>query len=60
VSDDQGRSFTQQGVPGLHLPFHDVAMSDPDNGYLVGPRGSIVALRDGGKRFEILRGPGAP
>jgi len=60
VSDDRGRSFTQQTVPGLRLPFHDVAMSDPESGYLVGPRGLIVALREGGKRFEILRGPGAP
>jgi len=59
VSDDQGRSFTPHSVPGLRLPFHDVAMGDAENGYLVGPRGLIVALREGGKRFEMLRGPGA-
>lgn len=60
VSDDAGRTFTQRVVPGLRLPFHDVAMADPENGYLVGPRGLIVALREGGERFEVLRGPGAP
>lgn len=62
VSDDAGLSFTQRHVPDLRLPFHDVAMSDPENGYLVGPRGLIVALRDdgAGARFEILRGPGTP
>ncbi len=37
----------------------DVALADPENGYLVGPRGLIVALREGGERFELLRGPGA-
>ena len=60
VSEDAGRTFTQRLVPGLRLPFHDVAMGDAENGYLVGPRGLIVALREGGDRFEVLRGPGAP
>lgn len=60
VSDDAGRTFTRHVVPDLRLPFHDVAMGDADNGYLVGPHGLIVALREGGKRFEILRGPGLP
>jgi photosystem II stability/assembly factor-like uncharacterized protein len=59
ISDDRGRSFEQRTVPGLRLPFHDVALADPENGYLVGPRGLIVALRGGGERFEIVRGPGA-
>ena len=59
ISDDRGRSFEQRRVPGLRLPFHDVALGDPENGYLVGPRGAIVALREGGERFEVVRGPGA-
>ncbi len=59
ISDDRGRSFEQRTVPGLRLPFHDVALGDKENGYLVGPRGLIVALRDGGKYFEVVRGPGA-
>jgi photosystem II stability/assembly factor-like uncharacterized protein len=60
ISNDHGRSFEQHSVPGLHLPFYDVALSDPDNGYLVGPRGLVVALRDGGQRIQVLRGPGGP
>jgi hypothetical protein len=59
ISDDRGRSFEHRTVPGLRLPFHDVALADPENGYLVGPRGLIVALREGGERFELVRGPGA-
>jgi photosystem II stability/assembly factor-like uncharacterized protein len=59
ISDDRGRSFERRTVPGLLLPFHDVALADPENGYLVGPRGLIVALREGGERFELVRGPGA-
>jgi photosystem II stability/assembly factor-like uncharacterized protein len=60
ISNDRGRSFEQHTVPGLHLPFYDVALGDADNGYLVGPRGLIVALREGGDRIEVVRGPGAP
>jgi photosystem II stability/assembly factor-like uncharacterized protein len=60
ISNDRGRSFQRRSVPGLHLPFYDVALGDPENGYLVGPRGLIVVLREGGERIELVRGPGAP
>jgi len=58
ISDDRGRSFSRADRLALRLPFYDVALSDPDTGFMVGPRGLIVALRDGGERAEVVRGPG--
>ncbi len=58
ISDDRGISFAPRDALALKVPFHDVALGDPENGYLVGPRGLIVALREGGRRFEVVRAPG--
>jgi photosystem II stability/assembly factor-like uncharacterized protein len=60
VSDDLGRHFEPRPTPGPTEALHDVAFGDADTAFAVGPRGTILALRDGARRIEWLRGPGAP
>ncbi len=44
VSTDGGLHFEPVPTPRLPLPYHDVALGGSDRAYLVGRRGSVVAL----------------
>lgn len=56
-SKDRGKSWSAVDVPGIDFTLKAISFSDPQHGWAVGGKGSIIRTKDGGRSWKLLKQP---
>jgi photosystem II stability/assembly factor-like uncharacterized protein len=56
-SNDRGKTWNAEDVPGNGFTMHAITFSDSQHGWAVGGNGLIIRTKDGGQTWELMKSP---